>query len=620
MGIAALDSTNRKAEFSNYGADVSLSAPGVSLISLYPELNEVPDYALWSGTSFAAPLTTASVALILENNLRRNARSVLENTAAGIDDSNPGLVGKLGKGRIDPLRALQSFDAASGNHSEIALQPTGVEPAAMGKAEVSVMQAEQEFEIEAEQLQPRATYKVVVDGNVVVDGTNPADPNRQRARASNFGAFKIEFSTAPSGDHLALPPALTPVTAIRRVEVRDSLDRVVLANTFVPTPGMGGGMQSVEKEAVLNPTGPIPQATGKARAQVEPEREKLRVEAEGLGSGIAYEIFADTVSLGTVVAQSGYLGIEFTSDGSSGHLLPPAARPVTSIQAIEIRTLAGQAVLRGIFQAGGDDFGGGMGGGGETTFQGVIESLPPSGLIGDWRVAGRTVHVSQSTEIRQDKGPAIVGARVEVRGTTQPDGSTMATRVEVLSGGGGVDETSFQGQIQSMPPSGFAGNWVVGGLTVHVFSSTAVLQDKGPAVVGAQVEVRGVRQPDGSYNGNRIEVLSPGGGGQEVTRQATLNPTSIAPDAKGKVTTKMSSARQTLEIEGSKLASSANYEIFADGFSLGLVTTDGSGSFKVLLSSEDDSLPQQIRPVSGIQQITVVDSLSRTVLTGGPPS
>lgn len=509
MGIAALDG-NAKASFSNYGTDVSVSAPGVNLFSLYPQLDNTPDYAMWSGTSFAAPLASAEAALLFEDNPGRNARAVIESTATPIDGSNPGLVGKLGKGRINPLRALQSLETVTSNHSEIGLLPTAVEPNATGKAEVSVSGSEQQFEIETGQLQPRAAYKIVVNGIVIIDGPSTSDPNRARAVTSNFGTFKIEFSSTPSDNDLSLPAALNPVNNIKNVEVRDAQDRVVLANTFVNIPGAGQpGDQSIEKETTLNPTGVIPQASGRARAEVEPEREKFRVEAEGLASGVPYSVFADSVDLGTVTAQSGYVRVEFTSDGSSGGMLPPALRPVTGINVIEVRNAVGQAVLRGTFQAGGDDFGGGGGdGGGETSFQGVIESLPSGGFIGDWRVGGRTVHVSASTEIRQDQGPAVVGAQVEVRGTTQPDGSTNATRIEVRSGGTG--ETSFQGTVQSMPASGFLGDWIVSGITVHAFASTEIRQDKGPAVVGAQVEVRGTVQPDGSYNASRIEVLAGG--------------------------------------------------------------------------------------------------------------
>ena len=474
MGVAAIDANNHKAVFSNYGTNVSVSAPGVNLVSLYPELNNSPDYATWSGTSFAAPLASAGAALILEGDSRRNARDAIEGTAIGIDDTNPGLAGKLGAGRIDPLRALQALNSVTSNHNEIALLPTGIEPAATGKAEVSVSAAEQQFEIEVEQLIPRSAYKLIVDGKVIIDGTSGGE-NHLKATASNFGTFKIEFST--SSNDLPLPAALNPVTSIKLVEVRDSQNRVVLANTFgAPQPGGGG---AVEKEAKLTSTG---EAKGSARAEIEAEREKLRVEGEHLQSGVAYSIVADSVSLGTVVAQSGYFRVELTSDNSSGRLLPPALRPVTRIQRIEVRDPSNQIVLQGAFQAGGDDFGGG----------------------GD------------------------------------------------DSGGGGDDS---------------------GG----------------------------------------------GGGGGEVQKEAALNSTGIDSDANGKVKTGVSSSRETLEIEGDKLNSHAQYTLIVDGFSLETLTTDGSGSFKFSLTTENNTLPAQVRPVSNIQRVDVIDSQGRIVLSGGPP-
>jgi subtilisin family serine protease len=474
MGIAAIDANDHKADFSNYGSNVSVSAHGVNLVSIFPQINNAPDYASWSGTSFAAPLAAAEAALILESSSRSNARAVIESTATSIDDRNPGFAGKLGKGRIDPLRALQSLDPISANHGDIALLPTAVEPAAEGKAEISVSGGQQEFEIEAEQLQPRAAYKIVVDGNVIVDGSNAADVNRARAISSNFGAFKIEFSTTPSSDRLLLPAALNPVNGIKKVEIADAQGRIVLSSTFGATPPGSSGGQSVEKEATLVGTSVLPQAHGSARAEVEPEREKLRIEGDGLVSGVAYRLFADAVDLGTAVAQSGFLRVEFTSDGSSGVTLPAALRPVTSIVRVELRDPAGQVVLEGSFQAGGDDFGGGSGGGG-------------------------------------------------------------------------------------------------------------------------------------------------GGGAQEVNRETQLNPTGVDLDAKGNVKTRMSSSRQTLEIEGEKLDSNGQYNVLVDGFSLGNVTSDGSGSFKIDLSTENGTLPAQVRPVSNIQRVDVIDSQGRLVLTGGPP-
>ncbi|HVG18465.1 MAG TPA: S8 family serine peptidase [Blastocatellia bacterium] len=356
MGVAALDSDNRKADFSNFGSNVSVSAPGVSLVSLFPESNNNADYAMWSGTSFAAPLASAEAALILKDNpLHDDVRGAIENSASSIDDKNRGFSGKLGKGRIDPLKALQNLEATLINRSEIKLAPSGVESDARGEAQVVVAGAEQWFEVEAEALQPRAAYKVVVNGNVIVDG---AAANGGNAVTSNFGAFKVEFATNPTDSRLPLPASLNPVKNIRQVEVRDAQNRVVLSNTFgAPQPGAG---VALEKEARLTSSG---RAKGRARAEVESQREKLRVDAEDLAPGASYEIIADGMSLGSFAALSGGLRIEFTSDGSSGRALPASLRPVTRIQRIELRDSTGQTVLQGTFQAGGDDFGGGHGGG-----------------------------------------------------------------------------------------------------------------------------------------------------------------------------------------------------------------------------------------------------------------
>ena len=72
---------------------------------------------------------------------------------------------------------------------------------------------------------------------------------------------------------------------------------------------------------------------------------------------------------------------------------------------------------------------------------------------------------------------------------------------------------AFKEQFRASRRAGFVGDWVVSGKTVHVFSSTEIRQDKGPAVVGAPVEVKGTLQQDGSYNASRVEVRDSGGGG-----------------------------------------------------------------------------------------------------------
>jgi|SRR5215510_15516618 len=145
---------------------------------------------------------------------------------------------------------------------------------------------------------------------------------------------------------------------------------------------------------------------------------------------------------------------------------------------------------------------------GQPTFKGTIEILPNApGFIGDWRVGGRTIHVTAATKIETEFGPVAVGAFVEIKGTVRPDGSIDATKIETKSnvaGGDGRDE--FKGMIESLPAGGLVGDWKVKGRTVHVTSATVIDQEHGRIAVGAVVEVSGTLRHDGSLDAARIEV------------------------------------------------------------------------------------------------------------------
>jgi hypothetical protein len=367
MGVAAIDLEGRKATFSNFGRAVSVSAPGVKLVSAFPGGNG--DYAIWSGTSFAAPLASAEAALILERDPRNpDPRALIESTVVEIDSKNSQFAGRLGRGRINPLGALQSLDPVANLFAETSLASTGVEPSARGEAEMLTNSVEQEFEVKAEGLTARANYKLAVNGSVVTGQSGDVV-----IQANSFGGIKVEFSSTPRSNHLPLPPALTPVTKVNLVEVRDEQNRVVLSGRFGAAGGTGQPRRSFEKETRLSSTGAQPQARGKARIEVEPEREELRVEAEDIASGALYRIVVDGIDLGAFTSQSGYLRVEYTSDGSSGRLLPPSLRPASNIKRVEVRSSSGQVILQGDFQSGGGiidddddsgDDGGGTGGGG----------------------------------------------------------------------------------------------------------------------------------------------------------------------------------------------------------------------------------------------------------------
>lgn len=69
--VAATNSSNGKASFSNYGVSVDIAAPGESVVTTYSEVfcrgrscsTGIEDYAWVSGTSFAAPIVAGAIAL-----------------------------------------------------------------------------------------------------------------------------------------------------------------------------------------------------------------------------------------------------------------------------------------------------------------------------------------------------------------------------------------------------------------------------------------------------------------------------------------------------------------------------------------------------------------------------
>jgi len=144
---------------------------------------------------------------------------------------------------------------------------------------------------------------------------------------------------------------------------------------------------------------------------------------------------------------------------------------------------------------------------GNSQFYGTISSLPPSGLIGDWVVGGRTVHVTAATRIEQKNGPVVVGAYVQVKGWLQADGSVNATKVEVKrTSGRNGRYAKFYGTVEQLPADGLIGDWIVSGRTVRVSTITLIDQRHGAVSVGAYVEVKGIQQADGSVNATKVEV------------------------------------------------------------------------------------------------------------------
>lgn len=116
IGVAATDALDQKAHFSSYGYHcVDLTAPGISFFnattpgSIPNDPNRLYD-GYWSGTSLAAPLVSATLALIEQANpelSRREVVNILFATTDNVSRLNPNYPGQLGNGRLNVDRAVE---------------------------------------------------------------------------------------------------------------------------------------------------------------------------------------------------------------------------------------------------------------------------------------------------------------------------------------------------------------------------------------------------------------------------------------------------------------------------------------------------------------------------------
>jgi subtilisin family serine protease len=113
ISVAATDSNDTAADFTNYGTWVDIAAPGTVIWSLYqnPEDDENNYIAGLSGTSMSTPIAAGVAALIWSQNPTWTANEVeqhLYDTADDIEDNlSSTYKGKMGAGRVNAFNAVQ---------------------------------------------------------------------------------------------------------------------------------------------------------------------------------------------------------------------------------------------------------------------------------------------------------------------------------------------------------------------------------------------------------------------------------------------------------------------------------------------------------------------------------
>ena len=328
IAVAAIDLTDHKASFSNFGSHVDVCAPGSQLISAFPGDPGQAAYAKWSGTSFAAPFAAAEAALILYVDRSNDVKKTIEDSALNIDNLNPGFAGKLGRGRIDPLKALMDVNApvssspTSDYQDKIELtRGPGIQEG-RGSATIRISGLKQELIVEASGIPVKPIlYRLFVNGTI------PAGTNVLPTR---LGTLRFELATGTA------VPVPVPVTSLRKVEIRNEAGALILQGEFKVDASPTDTARNLAKTTpIFSPTNTAARV-GLATVKLAGPREELSIQTDRLNSGAPYIINVDGILVGTATATStGFLGALFTNDGT-GEPLPSALGPLFNIRLIEI--------------------------------------------------------------------------------------------------------------------------------------------------------------------------------------------------------------------------------------------------------------------------------------------
>ena len=114
IAVAATNSNDTKASFTNYGSWVDVSAPGSGIYATWSNNT----YINLSGTSMSSPMVAALAGLLKAINHTLTVDQItshIKDYADNIDALNPGFAGLLGTGRINAMASLMPFGFVPGD-------------------------------------------------------------------------------------------------------------------------------------------------------------------------------------------------------------------------------------------------------------------------------------------------------------------------------------------------------------------------------------------------------------------------------------------------------------------------------------------------------------------------
>jgi hypothetical protein len=139
---------------------------------------------------------------------------------------------------------------------------------------------------------------------------------------------------------------------------------------------------------------------------------------------------------------------------------------------------------------------------------------------GGWMLSAVPLVVTEATLIQGEPEVGLLAQAAAVLDGGVLTASTL--RVLWTEPAGNRQSLQFRGNIEALHENGLSGNWQIGGRTVAVTPATRVVQTKGLAELGAQVEVMGWQEAD-QVVAIQITVLSgPSGAGEQFRLRGAI--------------------------------------------------------------------------------------------------
>lgn len=147
---------------------------------------------------------------------------------------------------------------------------------------------------------------------------------------------------------------------------------------------------------------------------------------------------------------------------------------------------------------------------------GAIEIMPVD-LIGAWTVSGITYTVTADTRFVEPKSAFSVGAKVRLKYYTTAAGERLVRMLKTTqenSGAHDANHATLFAFVDQMPPSGFAGTWVLDHIAFVATAQTQFTEENGTLGVGAYVKVEYLIR-DGRNVIYELETQVPPGAGDD---------------------------------------------------------------------------------------------------------